>query len=414
MKSNVLPLLRCGITAALLSATVQVPVFGRDIDVDAIYIKKTSRIYQQIADHKLGAYRAAGAVQIDENVIFAGWASGGEIVYIRELPGISSNIICRYSIRTNTGMELHRVPGVITCARLSPGGSFIALKRLVRKGNAVPIGETLIYRFKGGSISTLSSGYGFLDFDIPATGDSIVLEGRSGIEEYFPASGTRRGILERQKYADIVSGANPSVAYLSPDRKSVLVINGGGGSYAARLISENGSTRIDGISSVSEIAWLDMRSIVFRSGATGSFAVMRFDCASGNRTALMNDTLNSNIVYSPAARKLTFLKDQLIIVYDDVAKQKWHTGIEGEDASFSPGGHNLISLLYGRLHCMSFLDLQKKEMALRRTWEEILAGYRLAEKSGRDWENDYSLDYIRRKVNAYSALLKGDRGRLLQ
>jgi len=73
--------------------------------------------------------------------------------------------------------------------------------------------------------------------------------------------------------------------------------------------------------------------------------------------------------------------------------------------SLSPNGNRFISILNGRLFIVTIDCIGKNEILLRRSWAAILATYRELSLDKRHWENEYSLDYIRRKIRLYSTLI---------
>ena len=82
-----------------------------------------------------------------------------------------------------------------------------------------------------------SSPYAFLDFTIPLDGNSIIYQNNKKFVEKFLDSGTSKTIFKRLKYRDIVVSKNPTLAYPSFDRKKVLLVNGSGGFYKARIFT---------------------------------------------------------------------------------------------------------------------------------------------------------------------------------
>lgn len=379
---------------------------ARDVNLDEIYIKKSSKYLSRLTQQKLDTYGNIDAVLIDKNVIFAGWISGDEIVYVQEIAGLEANLIRVFNLRNNKSRVLGRIPGIISMARISPNGRFIAMKRLISKEGRIPSGDTLIYMIQSGRQKNINCPFPFLDFDIPYDGNSIIYETASGFVEYFPDSGLKKSVLDKKSYKDIIASDNPSLSLFSPDRQSVLVINGGGGSYNAKTIRETATDRLSGITSSSEIFWLDRLNIAFRSGFSGNFSVVKYNIIAKTTVPILTLSMNTNLCYSANARILTFLKDQILFAYKLSDGSIINTGIEGEDASFSATGTKFTSILCKNLFLVNFNSLEKKQINLKRSWEIILAGYSDLKNNNREWENDYSLDYINRKINMYKSLLK--------
>lgn len=379
---------------------------ARDINLDEIYLRKSSRFPHKLAIYKLDVYQTAGALFIDRDVIFAEWASGHELYYLSEFPGQLTNILYHYHLGTHRKAELIRIPGVITAMKIAPGGGFIVMKRLVQDAGVIPRGETLFYFPRTGQLETKKSPHGFLDFSISPEGNSIIYETPGGFLELQPDSGTKRQIIARERYADIASSTNPSIAFCSPDRSSYLVISGGGGSYSAKLIGKRREAILRGITSASEVAWVDSNRIAYRSGGAGSFSVMLYNASNGTVGTLITHSYNTNLQYSGHHSCLSFLKDQVIHIYTLPDKKLINTGMEGEDVSFSPLGNRFLSLINHRLFVVNLDTLRKKRIDLKKPWERILTGYRELHGAKNEWDNEYSLDYINRKIHMYSTLLK--------
>jgi len=393
--------------ASLLLCAVLLPatLFARDINLDDIYLRTDSPVARRLPVQKLDAYQSAQAHLVDRGVIFAGWLSGRELFYIQEVPGLAINIVSTYNADRQRRSEIIRIPGVITAARSSSDGSFIALKRLIQKDSIVPDGETVIYTFRTGKTRVLPSPTGFLDFDIPEGTPSLVFEAREGIVEYYPDSGRTRLLMEKRRYAGMAVQGGTTLALLSPDRGHTLVISGGGGNYSARLFGERASFAVPGVGSATETFWLDSHTLAFRGGSPGSYSVHRYDIRKKTSTTLLASSLNTAMTFSRHASILSFLNDQLICLHSAPVNRTLLTGLEGEEVSLSPNGNRFISILNGRLFIVTIDCIGKNEILLRRSWAAILATYRELSLDKRHWENEYSLDYIRRKIRLYSTLI---------
>jgi hypothetical protein len=115
--------------------------------------------------------------------------------------------------------------------------------------------------------------------------------------------------------------------------------------------------------------------------------------------------MHTNICYSPNANVLSFLKDHVIHIRRLTPGKAFITGLEGEDVSFSALGGNFSTILFKKLFIVNLETLQKRQGDLRRCWEEILAVYQDAKGNRLEWVNDYSLDYVNRKIHVYTSLL---------
>jgi hypothetical protein len=397
------------VALALGLFTLNEPLLGRDINLDEIYFKKPSRTLSKLTLLKLEAYQRAAGRFVDRDVIFAGWLSGQELFYIKEFRELNFNTLYRYHIHTGRSTEILKIPGVVTVARAPSSGKFVAMKRLILSGTDMPRGETLLYAFGGKKLTTVPSSSAFLDFDLPAEGESFIYESEGGFTELFPDSGIKRLVMGKDRYPGIESSGNPSIAFYAPGRRSVLVINGGGGSYAGRLISGRQTQSIKGISSAGEVAWISPHRFVYRSGHAGYFSVIQYDTRTRASTQLLGLSMHTNICYSPNANVLSFLKDHVIHIRRLTPGKDFLTGLEGEDVSFSALGGNFSTILFKKLFIVNLETLQKRQGDLRRCWEEILAVYLDAKGNRLEMVNEYSLDYVNRKIHVYTSLLNRHR-----
>lgn len=381
-------------------------LYARDINLDEIYIKKNSRYLKKLSLSKLNAYKDVDAHFIAKNVIFAGWISGDEIYYIKEISSANVNLIYRYELQKRISVLLFRIKGIITISNISTNGRFLIIKRLIKKGGRIPKGEMIIISLQSGRLSKRGTVSPFVDFSITGDGNSVLYEDKAGFVEYFPDSGASSIILKRSIYSSIGSDSVSSIAYTSPDRVKTLVVNGSGGNYRAKLFSPDLSTKIDGLTSSSEIYWIDNHNIVFRKGFAGNFSVVLYNIIKRKTTILLEQSYNTNINFSLHPQMLSFLKDGIILLFDTKKKLLVNTGIEGEDVLFSPNGNWFTVLLMKKLYVINFYDLKKNQFKLKRNWSTILASYRNLKNKREDLENDYSLHYIKRKINLYDKLVR--------
>lgn len=372
---------------------------ARDINLDEIYIKTSSPYLSRLTLGKLDAYQKVGALFVDRDVAFAGWISGDDIVYIREVPGTDINIVNRYRPRTMKASEIARISGVLTTARIGAGGKLMVVKRFVTGSDIVPRGETLILHLPSGRTTVIRSGYAFLDFSIAPEGDSVLYEAEGGFTELFPETGRRKIVLKKSSYADVVTANNPPLCLLSPDRQGMLLLSGGGGQYAAKVIMRGVSFPLRGITSAAEVFWLDNRTIAFRGGYAGSFTVMVYDTVSRRTSRIAGPSFNTNIIFSPHPKILTFLRDQVIQIL--AIGKIYSAGIEGEDVTFDPYGNRFTALLGRRLFVVNLQTLKKKGIELGRARDSLLALYRELRDRKQEMENEYSPEYIARKIGVY-------------
>lgn len=381
---------------------------ARDINLDEIYLKR-SRPLKKLVFQKLDTYDKVNAILVDSGVIYSGWISGEYIVYIKETPVTTiSNFytVHRYHVRKKRSDLIAQFRGVVSFARISYNGKYLFIKRIREGRDQIPLGETLILNTRSKKILKKRTSSPFMDFSIPFYGNSIIYASRRGFVEFFPDLAIERLILNKRKYADINSRQNTSIAFLSPDRKKTLVINGGGGNYRARLIQKNRSNTIAGITSATELFWIDNYRLVFRRGSVGYFSTILYDVRQGTSVTLLKNSMNTNISFSQHSRILSLLKDQIIMLYPISDKNIINTGIEGEDISFDPTGNRFTTLLFKKLFIVHLNTLKKKRIELRRSWSSLLEIYRGLKYRTSLYDNEYSGQYIKRKIRIYEDLLK--------
>ncbi len=378
---------------------------ARDINLDEIYINKTSFYNHKLIDSKLDIYQKINSAFVDRDVSFAWWISGDEILYIKENISCNVNIVYRYKIYKNKSEELTRFTGAVTAARVNNNGKYIIIKRLIQKDNLIPEGQLLILDTGTCEITANPTPYAFLDFSIPNAGNTIIYEKKNKIVEYHLDIKRSFTLLEKASYADIIVSKNPSFALLSPDRNKILVINGNGGYYKCKLIDKDRTFNIDGLSSSSEIYWIDNDRLIYRKGSAGDFSVVMFHIKNKKEKMLLSRSFNTNITFTPHPMKAAFLREQIINIYDFRKNIIINTGIEGEDVSFSPNGNKFISLLYKKLFIIDTVTINKKTIELKRSWNDILSLYKGIKLNNHEFTNEYSFFYLTRKIDAYNDLI---------
>jgi hypothetical protein len=397
LKSIIVPLLFFNLLYSLSLA--------RDINLDEIYIRRSSPSLKKLVFEKLDTYEKINAVFVDRDVIFSGWISGDQIIYIKESPD-NINIIYRYHTRKQKNEAIFRLKGLITYSHIGWNGRYLFLKRLITKEGVIPSGERVILNLGSKRVIISQTASPFLDFSIPVNGNSIIYESKSGFVEYYPDYGMRRLILDRRRYSDIVTSKNPSIAFLSPDRRKILIINGGGGNYRGKIVQGRTSFRFPGISSATELYWIDNYNILFRKGSAGSFSAILYNIKRRRSKTLIRNSLNTNIFLSFHSRIISLIKDQVIHLYFIEGGRLINIGIEGEDISFEPSGKFFTSLIFKKLFIINLNTLMRRRIELRRSWKSLLGLYRDLSTDRQHYENEYSAHYIKRKVRVYQKLLR--------
>lgn len=398
-------MLRFGKIVFVLSLFCASGAWARDINLDEIYIKKSSDYLKKLAADKLDTYQKVGATFVCRDVIFAQWISGSELLYIREIPASDCNIFYRYHLRKRTSIEICRVYGFITIARMSASSRYLAAKRIVQKNGIIPEGEMIILDVRTGTISVNRSLSPFLDFSFSPDGNSLIFEKAEGIVEYFPQSGFTRVLLRKPGYSDILISKGPSIAWQSPDKTKMLVVNGSGGNYKGMIFSGGKQFPIEGISSSSEIFWLNNQRIVFRKGYAGNYSVIDYNINKKQGIPILKQSFNTNIFFSGHSDIISFLREQIIYLYSITDSRMTNTGLEGEDISFAPGGSMFISLIYKKLFVVNINTVNRRRIELKRSWKSILASYMNLKDQKQEFDNEYSAYYINRKIRVYSDLM---------
>ncbi len=376
---------------------------ARDIDLDAIYITAAKTgLYNQLVTAKSTMYERAGSTVVASGVIFAHWLNGHEIVYIREFTG--ENIVYRYMIGTGNTRELCRIRGVITCSRCSSSGSFLVIKVLVLNGRDVPTGLRLIIDTENGETSSTPVVNAFQDFTMGPDGDSIIYQ-NNGLIEIWPVTGGKSVVANLTDVMQVAQNGSSTMALFSPNRKNLLFFSGSGGSYRASVRGVYNRS-IDGVSSASEIEWLDNRRILLRRGSPGYFSIDIFDCADGSSHSILAGSLHTNMMFSRQSGMLAMLYDGIICLYDTGTGMTFLSGLEGEDVTLSPDGSRFLSLYRKNLYCTHRSFLEKKQLEIRRGGSAILSLYRALQYRKDAWDNDFTGQYLTRKIRRYQEVTR--------
>ena len=83
-----------------------------------------------------------------------------------------------------------------------------------------------------------------------------------------------------------------------------------------------------------------------------------------------------------------------------------NTGLEGEDISFSPDGNRFVSLYLKKLFLTSVATIRKKNIEMAKIGQRISSLYRQILGSPGDLANEYSSEYVRKKLSAYDRIRK--------
>mgnify|MGYP001301550591 CR=1 FL=1 len=392
------------ISAIILLFIVNVPLQSRDIDLDAIYLEKNSAIYSQITSAKEKLYSGISSLFIDNNVIYAEWASGDEIIYIKEFAGV--NVIYKYTKSSRGRDEIARFTGSVTSAVLNKSGKTLFAKTLFYNDDAEAVSEFITVDIESREMRKKKSGFLFLDFTLHPSGNAIVYEIGKGIVKTDTETGDTRLIVSRDQFGDISSGGDPVLAFISPDERKSVLISGNGGSYKTRVLTASGQVELGGVSSNTDLRWIDNNRFVYRSGGGGDYSVRVYDISSGKSKELMSGTLNPDINFSEIPGLITCLDNQVITVISRDLKKRVDTGVEGEESYFSPDGRKFTSLYLGKLYVNSLNMVEKYRIVIRRNAEDLQKLYRKAAVTESSWQSDYTPEYINKKIKQYDKFLK--------
>ena len=387
------------VTALLLA---NVPLVPRDIDLDRIYINPQNAIYLQLTQAKEKIYTEISSLAVDTRVIYAEWADGGTIVYIREYNAV--NIVLAYNRNKGQKSELARFNGTVTSSSLNSSRDALVVKTL-EYSESGPSAVIWFISLRGGSAVKHSSPYYFLDYTMIPGSDSILIHGRNGLVRMNPTGDVKEVMVPHSRYIEIESG-DPVLSFISPDSKRSLIITGKGGSYIARLLSGSSSSDIPGIVSPADLCWISNSKFAYSGGGAGEYSVNVYDSSARKKAVIVSGTLNPDINFSREAGMLTCLDNQMIIFFSGNDLKRKDTGIEGEEVYFSPDGRKFTSIYRGRLYVTSLNMLQKNRLAVRRNAETISSIYKSALKERGSWENDYSKTYIEKKIRLYENFIR--------
>ncbi|HOK03182.1 MAG TPA: hypothetical protein PKX79_09415, partial [Spirochaetota bacterium] len=212
-------------------------------------------------------------------------------------------------------------------------------------------------------------------------------------------------ILDKKSYEDLSCSDNPVLLNLSPDKKKKIISCGSGGDYNAKLLSASKTQYLKGFSSNKDIFWVSNDSFIYRSGAPGDYSIKLYDMNKESSISLITDTMNPDIKFFEQRSLLAGLDNQMIVIMDLVSKQFLYTGIEGEETNFSPDGRKFLSIYKGNLYITNISLIEKYNINLRRNAQNILSLYNKTLSEKTIWENDFSKEYILKKILLYKKYL---------
>ena len=389
--------------ALIMWGLFSVPAAARDVNLDGIYIKKSSVYSTRLSDAKLDLYQAAGASFADSNVSFAGWSSGSRLIYVRETAADTQ--VVEYFPSSRSSRIIASIRGAAVYAQIPSGGSWAYIKMMVPGKDIVPDYVLCVVDLRSGTVQRYPSKHLFIDYAVSRYGESFVTEEGNVLTERFPATGRTLSLLNRAQYGSVARKDALLAGFPSPDARRILVLSGGGGNYDAAVFENGRKTfAVEGVSSAAELLWIDNQRLAYREGSPGHFTVKIFNCADGSAMSLGGPTMNTNISFSQYNNLLTFLSDGAVSFYHVRSGAQEIYPLEGEDVAFAPGGNIFCTLYGGRLFIVQREMMKSRSVELRRAAQKILGLYRELLKTPGDFENIYSREYIRRKIDLYAKL----------
>ena len=391
------------IFALLLCCFAGTGALARDVDLDGIYVKKSSKFLSRLVGAKLDLYAAVGAVPVADGVAFAGWSSGARLVYVREQSDRIS--LMEYYTSSRRFGQVASLSGGVTYARMPVNGRYAYMTLLDQGKGIVPESFFVTVDLRSGNVKKYPSRSVFVDYGVTRYGESFIREEGDGLVETFPDMMKKRTVLSRSQYAAYVKKNRAVIAVPSTDFRRVLVLSGEGGSYDAAVFEDGRMTgRIDGVGSCVDLCWIDNKSIAFRHGAPGLYGVRLYSCVDGTTSRIGAPTMNTNLSYSEYNGLLSYLTDGALTFCRVSGGEPEIWPLEGEDVSFAPGGNSFCILYGGRLFIVQRETMKSRAVELRRCAVKVLSVYRDLAGSPQDWENSFSRDYIARKIALYERL----------
>ncbi|MFW5807589.1 MAG: hypothetical protein ACOCWH_00900 [Spirochaetota bacterium] len=391
----------------LLPLIATVTVSARDINLDEIYINTSSTLYTRLINMKTSSYSILDSNRIDDGIIFSGWISPSSIVYVKEFKEINRNIVYQYNIMDPKKRKIVEISGALIYTKLSKNGKYLICKSLAYNGNMNFDNKIVIVDLHNNKIHTKRSNTVFTDFTVSYYGNIIYYETPAGIVAYDPASDTENIFLKRRHYRTYVSPKNTTLCYVSPQENRILLLNGGGGTYSGIMLSDGRfDGRVSGITSAREIFWLNNSSIAYRSGYIGNYSVRTFNAGNKTYSTLLSRSLNTNLTDSTHSHHITYVHDGIMHYYNLDTSSQHSFLIEGEDAVLSPLGDYFCSLYNKTLYMTPLSSIRQKKTELRRNLSSVLDLYQEIQVNRTIQENEYSSEYITRKISVYKNIAR--------
>jgi hypothetical protein len=384
-------------------AIIPTGIFARDVNLDSIYINNPA-LSNNLKNLKLDAYSSAKSIFVSNNVAFAHWIQKDELVFIKE--SAKSASVFRYKLN-GAQTPVCSVQGTVTVCIPSASGKYLYLKTMESVNNK-PFFYFITVDLEKSTFVKKSSSYPFLDFTVSPKNDAyIYFDGDSFIE--VSPNGSSKKILGSKEFSIILPPKLQQTLLLySPNYKNKLVLSGNDADYQSIILGTKGNSIFGDLSSSSEIFWIDNSRILFRTGHSGNFSIALFNYNASAHKTILENSLNTNICFSPLPKIASFVDHQLINIYNVSNNSITNIGLEGEDTYFSSNGLFFTSLLYKRLYITRVDYTKKYREEILSHVNDIIAIYSQVLRNKSYWKNDFTPEYCKRKLEAYQKLNRGD------
>ncbi|MBN1498917.1 MAG: hypothetical protein JW982_02070 [Spirochaetes bacterium] len=390
----------------LLFILLSVSINAREIILDSIYIRQPSSVYSSLINLKLELYKIIQAVPVDDNVIFAGWKDGNNLIYIKEFRDSGINYIYLYESNFRRNTKLAQINGAVTCADMNSAGNRLLIKTITFSQNETKSNFIIFDINKNSRTTSVSNSY-FSDFTFSPDGNSLIRHTSAGITEMKFSSGKEKTLIPVNLYSSYIQPDGLTNAFISPDGERTAVITGGGGSYKCLLFKNRTLDYIlTDVTSASEFFWINSSEFVYRSGYSAFYKAGIFNTVTRKKRDLGPASLNTNITYSPSAGMISFLKESLVNIYSTGNKKLISLPLEGEDIRFAPDRNRFCILFNNSLFIVKKSVIESKMFFLKRKSAEIADIYTKALNEADVHENDFSKQFIIRKLSVYSGFTK--------
>jgi len=384
-------------------AIIPFGIFARDVNLDSIYINN-SALSNNLKNLKLGTYSSARSIFVADNVVFSNWIKKDEIAFVKEQ--VDSVSVFRYKLNGSQTLVCS-IPGTVTVCKPSLSGRYLYLK-IIEAVDGKPAFYFVTVDVEKSAFVKKASPYPFLDFTVSSKGDAYIIFNGKDFVEAAP-NGSLQKVLSADSFSAIMPpNLNQTFLFHSPNQKNKLVLLGSDAKYKSIILESNKSSVFDGVSSSSEIFWIDNSRVIFRSGYMGNFCITIFNYNTKSSRTILENSLNTNICFSPIPKIISFADHQLINMYNVPKNSITNIGLEGEDVYFSQDGLSFTSLLYKRLYISQISNTKKYRDEILSHSNDIIAVYSQILENKSFWKNDFTPEYCKKKIEAYRRFIVSD------